>query len=521
MKLLLNNVPYSAGTTVQAWQDVVFASVPPPGGTLALALEGPLHSQKLEPFLRPGDPAWYWRWNPRNDVGRVALVLHATMPDSSTFQSRYQIDIVPRKLDQEHYALLLRDIEQVSRELVYGVARSSAGQPCSNRMRHPCPISWNGTLFLSPVASTGSNRSRTASAPTAVSARPAQVEVPIEQAHQPSGPLTGHATIELPPLEPPDERLSAVPATLSVSQVFATSDTYEHRMLRSVIDELHRRARQVADMSLSPALQRQHTATMQRLAKLRRLSILEDVPALEQFRGMSHQMRHDPTYREVYRLWQELRQYPTFSVVNPALHLPINDLPRLYEIWCVLHVMDTLLGLPGVAICKQHLFAAATSSSDWALVYTLHLTENAPLLQLKWRGLCLCLRYQPRYRPVRDATAEIYVSLDAHVHIPDIVIEVQAPDGPLGLLVLDAKYRLDASGGLPLDALADAYTYLGGIGLAHGQHSTRTSMVLYPGGEGGEQYASGVGALALLPERVSPLHHWLHYALNQLVLGEQ
>ncbi|NJO05451.1 MAG: hypothetical protein HC876_07995 [Chloroflexaceae bacterium] len=116
MKLLLNNVPYSAGTTVQAWQDVVFASVPPPGGTLALALEGPLHSQKLEPFLRPGDPAWYWRWNPRNDVGRVALVLHATMPDSSTFQSRYQIDIVPRKLDQEHYALLLRDIEQVSRE---------------------------------------------------------------------------------------------------------------------------------------------------------------------------------------------------------------------------------------------------------------------------------------------------------------------------------------------------------------------------------------------------------------------
>ena len=76
---------------------------------------------------------------------------------------------------------------------------------------------------------------------------------------------------------------------------------------------------------------------------------------------------------------------------------------------------------------------------------------------------------------------------------------------PNGVLLLDAKYRLDAEGrGVPQDALADAYAYLGAIG-CRGERATIGALLLYPGAGAAELYPSGVGALPLLPGRTSEL----------------
>jgi len=96
-------------------------------------------------------------------------------------------------------------------------------------------------------------------------------------------------------------------------------------------------------------------------------------------------------------------------------------------------------------------------------------------------------------------------SLDRHTRVPDLAIEIREPGAPPQALLLDAKYRLDADGrGVPQDALADAYAYLGAIGWA-GRRATLGVLLLYPGTGAPEFYRSGVGALPLLPGRAGKL----------------
>jgi len=96
-------------------------------------------------------------------------------------------------------------------------------------------------------------------------------------------------------------------------------------------------------------------------------------------------------------------------------------------------------------------------------------------------------------------------SLDRHTRVPDLAIEVRRAGMPTAALLLDAKYRLDADGsGVPQDALAEAYAYLGAIGCA-GRRATLGALLLYPGTGAPERYASGVGTLPLLPGRTEGL----------------
>ena len=89
--------------------------------------------------------------------------------------------------------------------------------------------------------------------------------------------------------------------------------------------------------------------------------------------------------------------------------------------------------------------------------------------------------------------------------MPDLAIEIQRSGEPPQVLLLDAKYRLDADGrGVPQDALADAYTYFGAIGAA-GKRATLGALLLYPGTGAPERYASGVGSIPLLPRRTNAL----------------
>jgi len=105
-------------------------------------------------------------------------------------------------------------------------------------------------------------------------------------------------------------------------------------------------------------------------------------------------------------------------------------------------------------------------------------------------------------------------SLDRHTRVPDLAIEIRHADGRLQALLLDAKYRLDSDGrGVPEDALADAYTYLGAIGVA-GRRATIGALLLYPGTGAPERYSSDVGTIPLLPDRIellkAALAEWLH-----------
>ncbi|NCC33337.1 MAG: hypothetical protein EOM24_15165, partial [Chloroflexia bacterium] len=282
-------------------------------------------------------------------------------------------------------------------------------------------------------------------------------------------------------------------------------DSYEARLLRRLIEVLLHRLGQLASLTTpTPALE----SARQRLRELRSLPLLAEVPPLQAYRGLTSRMQRDPDYRIVARVWQWLRRHPLITWDAATLTLPISQLPRLYERWCAVRIALTLLELPGHTLISQALW------NDAAAEQGLTLTEGTALVVLANEdGSILTLRYHPRYPP--DGTN--VRSLDRHTRIPDLALEMTTPDGPPRISLLDAKYRLDASGGVPADALADGYSYLGAIGNSEGSRLVERVALLYPGRGKAEHYASGIAALPLLPGNEAAVRAWLAYADEPLL----
>jgi large subunit ribosomal protein MRP49 len=224
-------------------------------------------------------------------------------------------------------------------------------------------------------------------------------------------------------------------------------------------------------------------------------------------------------------MWLSLRQPPLVAFDSPLFHLPIADMPHLYEVWCALEVARALLALGGEVREQQLVTQPGAAGEEPGLDFALDLAEDVPLLVIDHGECTLTLRYQPRYRPLRTKNREPRTernserdgsrfsalgstplgSLDRHTRVPDLAIEIQQPETQPQVLLLDAKYRLDADGrGVPQDALSDAYAYLGAIGCS-GMRATIGALLLYPGAGAAELYPSGVGALPLLPGRANEL----------------
>jgi large subunit ribosomal protein MRP49 len=232
--------------------------------------------------------------------------------------------------------------------------------------------------------------------------------------------------------------------------------------------------------------------------------LFADVGALSQFVGPTARLQRDPDYRAVYRMWQQLRRRPLIQWDAATMQIAIQDLPRLYERWCAARVALALLRLPGLRLEAQDVARQDDPADE--LAWGLRLAEGGALLTLAGpAGERLMLRYQARYTPGGAGLR----SLDRHTRVPDLALESARPGAPPEVIVLDAKYRLDASGGVPEDALADAYSYLGSIGTANGARAVTAVALLYPGLGAAEIYPSGVAALPLLPGDDGELGVWL------------
>jgi large subunit ribosomal protein MRP49 len=512
------------------WETLEFCCVPPSGCTLELVLSGPLHRETLQPFLRPGDAAWLWRWNPHNTVGHIELLLTATCASGHTETLRAALEIAPGKLDRQRYGRLLDDIQHVSRDLALTLAHSTAGaalRPPDNDDEHQqrALLVEYCRFYEERIAALEGVVMRLARRPYTV-LRPESQRLPLDQARD-------LARVDMADMLRARAVGAAAGPPEARQEVSApTTDTYENRVLKRLLREYWRRARLVAAVAASHSytdrgsggeaadlLADRAQALLRRLHTMRSQPFLAGVSDISRVSGPSQVMRRDTPYRSIYRWWQELRQVPFLHVESPLFQLPIHDLPRLYECWCALQVAQAVLSLPGVTVQEHNLLTqrmrAAPAHAPY-LTNRLVLREDAPLLVLHWRWLRLRLRYQPRYRPASEQNGQPGAvplsSLDRHTHIPDLTLELEPLariEQPPTLLVFDAKYRLSEQGGVPADALADAYTYLGSIGTPGGARAVQRVALLYPGPHNAEHYPSGVSLLPLLPADTEALHIWL------------
>jgi large subunit ribosomal protein MRP49 len=520
---------------IREHQPVEFACAAQHGARLTLSVDG----QALEPFLRPGETIWRWSWNPGAAVGLHRLALVEAQPNDHESSYGWALRVVTRKLDQERYQALLEDIQRAAYGLL--VTLSGAGSESADLQREApwrhSPAEEYYSLFENHLAAFERAVRRIAMRPREQLRGRYEAE-PLGQAAE----LGAEALADLvhgPFDEAPPEIAPALqevlrsgggllPRSITAEHSRPTTDIYEHRLLKHMLALLLRRARFVGRLAEreaarlvaselfvdAPSTRRLRAdqiaagcaAAVRTLRDLYGLPFLAQVRPLPAFRGATPLLQRDAAYREVYRMWQALRQHPYIAFDSLLFAIPIADLPYLYEGWCAIQVAQALLALGGTV--REQRLAEPRQLGDDDLELTIALAEQVPLLVIERGDWTLFLRYQPRYRSARSAerraqdssdTRSPLASLDRHIRVPDLAIEVRQAGAPPRALLLDAKYRLDADGrGVPQDALADAYTYFGAIGYA-GQRATIGALILYPGTGAPERYPSGVGTIPLLP----------------------
>ncbi len=496
------------------WQPLDVTCVPQPNVIAArLHIGG---SDLGAPTTAFGDPTWRWRWLPRDAVGVFGAQLVLVKADGSEQAESFHIRIQPRTIDSQQYEALIEAVQRDAAALVYALHGGAEGA----RLRDERPRSL--LEDYSVVMDLG------AAAATLVDALAKQPHHALRSRRttMPLGAVDqiDHATIAAIVHAAPDAMHNGstaaihsgpLPHSVAAERRGASTDVVEHRLLRGVLETLQWRAGLVRGaLGQEQARRAQHDAVrgsaggapaalddrVRQCAQLQRVlrhalaaPFLADVKPIHMLAEPTQLMRRAPRYRRVYELYRALRHAPLIAWDCPLLWLPIQSLPALYEQWCVLQVLKLVLGLGGVV--EQHVLTHDDTGNDRR--WTLRLRQNAPLLTIRREdGTQLQLFYQRRYGP-QAPTSTVLGSLDPFVRIPDIAIEVQRGDRPPHVLLLDAKYRVDQHGGVPQDALDDAYAYRNAIG-AGGQRCTLGAFLLYPGTEQIEG-ADNVGALPCLP----------------------
>jgi large subunit ribosomal protein MRP49 len=554
----MNTIPLNQPHTLlilTEHQPVEFTYPAEPGSALELAIDG----QVLEPFLRPGEAAWRWRWNPGAAVGLRQVVLLINGADGETERRERTVRVAPRKIDQERYEALMTDIQRLAYSIAYSLAGTSAEGAALQR--HP---PWERNRVEEYYTLFEGRFERFVRAVRRIAERPREhlrrvgAETTLGQAESVGAdtlaqivrgefdPAPESAAPELQAVIRPEGGL--LPRNVPAAQSATSFDTYEHRLLKRLLTLLQRRAQFIETLANREVVAndafsftagtrlvriRQIAegcgAARRALRELQSLPFLAEVLPLSAFRGVTPLLQRDTNYREVYRMWQALRQTPYVAFDSPLFAIPIADLPRLYEAWCALQVVQVVLTLGG-KVREQQIITIHQTGEAEELACTVDLTEQSPMLVVTRDDMTITLRYQPRYRPMTNderrmtnderrfpssvlcppssvlrPPSGVIGSLDRHTRVPDLAIEITRPGQPSRVLVLDAKYRLDSEGrSVPQDALADAYAYLGAIG-CDGERATLGALLLYPGKGAAELYASGVGAVPLLPEAADDL----------------
>ena len=493
---------------VHEWQPVVIVCAPVAGATAITLRIGP--DALGPPMLRPGDPRWRWHWNAEDRVGRFPVVLRWAAPGPAT--AMWMLVVQPAKLREEHYQALLQALQARSFDLLLALRGGEIGVAPH---RDAAPVSlgahWPQLIAQAQAA---------VAVADAIQARPHErqmaftASVPLHELDQ----LDAVALADLArePLDaapvtlvPALQRVlhGALPRQLPMRRTRPTTDTPEHRLLRAVVDQLTWRIAQagalLADQAPHTApvgWEAQHRRALQGLHRVQRSALLATLPAATACPAPTHLMQHDRQYRQVYALWRGLRAAPQVEVDAPAFHLPLSDLPTLYEHWCV---VETAAALAMLGVVQQEQFWSRDAAAHWR--WRLRLAENTPLLTVGVAGATVALVYHRRYTAQAGQGAALG-SLDPFTRVPDIALEIRRADAAPRTLLLDAKYRRMPDGTLPQGALDTAYTYHGAIGFA-GKPAALGAWLLFPGTH--PITAGPVGALPFLPGMTDALSELL------------
>jgi len=231
-------------------------------------------------------------------------------------------------------------------------------------------------------------------------------------------------------------------------------------------------------------------------------------------------MMNSPGYRETYQSILRIRN--SLALEGEAVELSLKDISVLYEYYCFITTVALVKKITGAEIYFEELYSVDESGIRIRLSKGSSSSVNFVGSERRLR-----LLYNPQYPGITG------------LQRPDIVIEVLNEGWPPIVVILDAKYRIDASvdyrksfisPGPPIDAINQLHRYRDAItqevdGYGFGR-PTVSGAALFPlGGTAADVFVGehrlasslgkvGIGAIPLLPDTELFYENWLKQVLS-------
>lgn len=234
-----------------------------------------------------------------------------------------------------------------------------------------------------------------------------------------------------------DKRYSIEKKQLSV-------DTPENRFIKMVVTRSKRKLaefeKKLVQSNKAPEYQRLSDSFLnelhswqQPLQKVLSQSFFKEVGAYKELRHESLVLQQKTGYSAVYRVWQELKFY--LDVLDSQSTISMKPVADIYEVWCFLclkHILENELGFGepknnAPTLPKEVLEERKLKKGN----------EGCFEFLRKADGIKARLYHEKEYG---RETQEIRSFLLTHK--PDIVLEVELPDGQKFIWLFDAKYRI-------------------------------------------------------------------------------
>jgi uncharacterized protein len=446
----------------------------------------------------------------------------------------FEVEIFPTKLDyRRDYERLLADVQDILASIVIEYLRSTFRLGSVRPTHESTHVEWL-TLLRYLVDRLEQALNKIAQQPRWSLIRSPQT-VRVEQIRRPDAALrraitrgAGTGTATASDLGIPLRRLH------TERRARQTLDTAEHRWLAAQLKRIRQRlamlrqgeARREASPRRERAIQ-EIEALETRIGRLLKLEPIAEAKGLPIAGFASLQLLSEPGYREAYQACLMLSLGLNLS--GGPVDLSVKDLGLLYEYWCFLTTLRLVSEQLRCPIPAKHLLKTEQQG--------LHLKlqkgrESIVPFEVDGNQVAT-VKYNPLFQG----------NLFLVPQQPDILLILHRSGWPEITLILDAKYRLDASPeyvhsygtpGPPSDALNTLHRYRDAIleqpkaAAASGlpKRTVLQAAAIFPYRDAGQAIFGngrhwralerlGVGAIPLLPDSTDYLEKWLCTAMQQ------
>ncbi len=294
------------------------------------------------------------------------------------------------------------------------------------------------------------------------------------------------------------------PARVLDTRADPTADVYENRLLLAFAEQVSTRLRRIrrvlASTSQLALAEEAATLTVRFEGARRRAAFLSEV-AYPSFLPEQTTMvlLKRPPYRAALEGWLEFHRVVAVRLEEPLLEAPLENLPKLYQLWGTLQVVAALLEV--AADAGFRLVAQRLATRDAGGVFLRVLPDGQVALDLVHGPSGARVQLIPE----RTYGAGGALRSISYGQRPDIAVEVTSVAGAPRVYLFDPKYKLngepvhgDGSDGRPRKGDIDKmHAYRDAIRDTGGRRVVCSAAILYPGPA--VRYADGIEALPASP----------------------